>query len=150
MISTVVYSPSSSPSKRATGFRRLRILIAEAKAKPDTMTFSSVGVGSTQRTWLANCFRPLAGIKMIHVPYKGGGGPINDLLGGQIDILIYTLTITAPQLAARQSILSLCREVDCFAALAMTGSAGKAPGTNKISPFGYVPRPRPNPRPRRR
>jgi tripartite-type tricarboxylate transporter receptor subunit TctC len=34
------------------------------------------------------------------VPYKGGGGPINDLLGGQIDILIDTLTITAPQLAA--------------------------------------------------
>jgi tripartite-type tricarboxylate transporter receptor subunit TctC len=42
----------------------------------------------------------MAGIKMIHVPYKGGGGPINDLLGGQIDILIDTLTITAPQLAA--------------------------------------------------
>ena len=42
----------------------------------------------------------MAGIKMIHVPYKGGGVPINDLLGGQIDILIDTLTITAPQLAA--------------------------------------------------
>jgi len=94
-----VFFPFVVAVKSNHRFQTLADLIAEAKAKPETLTYSSVGVGSTQHLageWLSS----MAGIKMIHVPYKGGGGPINDLLGGQIDILIDTLTISAPQLAA--------------------------------------------------
>lgn len=99
MISTVVFFPFVVAVKSNHRFQTLADLIAEAKAKPDTLTYSSVGVGSTQHL-VGELLSSMAGIKMIHVPYKGGGGPINDLLGGQIDILIDTLTITAPQLAA--------------------------------------------------
>src|ERR1700761_343461 len=99
MISTVVYFPFVLAVKADSRFRTLADLIAEAKAKPGTLTFSSVGVGSTQHL-VGELLASMAGIKMIHVPYKGGGAPINDLLGGQIDLLSDSLTITAPQLAA--------------------------------------------------
>jgi tripartite-type tricarboxylate transporter receptor subunit TctC len=99
MISTVVFFPLVVAVKAGHRFQTLADLIAEAKAKPDTLTYSSVGVGTTQHL-AGELLSSMAGIKMIHVPYKGGGGPINDLLGGQIDILIDTLTISAPQLAA--------------------------------------------------
>jgi tripartite-type tricarboxylate transporter receptor subunit TctC len=99
MISTVVYFPFVLAVKANSRFQTLADLIAEAKARPDTLTFSSVGVGSTQHL-VGELLSSMAGIKMIHVPYKGGGAPINDLLGGQIDLLSDSLTITAPQLAA--------------------------------------------------
>jgi tripartite-type tricarboxylate transporter receptor subunit TctC len=93
------YFPFVLAVKADSRFHTLADLIAEARAKPDTLTFSSVGVGSTQHL-VGELLSSMAGIKMIHVPYKGGGAPINDLLGGQIDLLSDTLTITAPQLAA--------------------------------------------------
>jgi tripartite-type tricarboxylate transporter receptor subunit TctC len=99
MISTTVFFPFVIAVKTGSRLQTLSDVIAEAKARPETLTFSSVGVGSTQHL-VGELLSSMAGIKMIHVPYKGGGGPINDLLGGQIDILIDTLTITAPQLAA--------------------------------------------------
>jgi tripartite-type tricarboxylate transporter receptor subunit TctC len=95
----VVSFPFVVAVKTSHRFQTLADLITEAKAKPDTLTFSAVGVGSTQHL-AGELLSSMAGIKMIHVPYKGGGGPINDLLGGRIDILIDTLTISAPQLAA--------------------------------------------------
>jgi tripartite-type tricarboxylate transporter receptor subunit TctC len=99
MVSTVVFFPFVVAVKTGHRFQTLADLIAEAKAKPETLTYSSVGVGTTQHL-VGELLSSMAGIKMIHVPYKGGGGPINDLLGGQIDVLIDTLTITAQQLAA--------------------------------------------------
>jgi len=95
MISTTVFFPFVIAVKTGSRLQTLSDVIAEAKARPETLTFSSVGVGSTQHL-VGELLSSMAGIKMIHVPYKGGGG----LLGGQIDILIDTLTITAPQLAA--------------------------------------------------
>lgn len=99
MLSTVIFFPFVIAVNTNHRFRSLADLIAEAKAKPDTLTFSSVGVGSTQHL-AGELLASMAGIKLVHVPYRGGGGPINDVLGGQIDILVDTLTIAAPQLAA--------------------------------------------------
>ena len=42
----------------------------------------------------------MAGIDMTHVPYRGGGGPMTDLLGGNIDLNIDTITVIEPQLRA--------------------------------------------------
>jgi tripartite-type tricarboxylate transporter receptor subunit TctC len=99
MISTVAFFPLVIAVKANHRFQTLADLIAAAKAKPDSLTYSSVGVGTTQHL-VGELLSSMAGIRMVHVPYRGGGAPVNDLLGGQIDILIDTLTITAPQLAA--------------------------------------------------
>ena len=71
-------------------------LIAAAKAAPGKLNYSSVGVGSTQH--LAGALLcAMAGIEMTHVPYRGGGAPMTDLLGGQIDLTVDTITVVEPQ-----------------------------------------------------
>ena len=65
-------------------------LIALAKSNPGQMTYGSSGIGSTQH--LAGAlFAKIAGISMNHVPYKGSGQAIIDLLGGQITMNFDTL-----------------------------------------------------------
>ena len=74
-------------------------LIAAAKANPGKLTYSSTGVGSTQHL-AGELLCAMAGIQMTHVPYRGGGGPMTDLLGGQIDVNIDTITVIEPQARA--------------------------------------------------
>jgi tripartite-type tricarboxylate transporter receptor subunit TctC len=74
-------------------------LIAAAKANPGKLTYSSTGVGSTQHL-SGELLCAMAGIQMTHVPYRGGGGPMTDLLGGQIDVNIDTITVIEPQVRA--------------------------------------------------
>ncbi len=74
-------------------------LIAKAKADPGKLTYSSVGVGSTQHL-AGELLCAMAGIKMTHVPYRGGSGPMTDLLGGSIDLNVDTITVIEPQLRA--------------------------------------------------
>lgn len=73
--------------------------VTAAKKDPGKLTFSSVGFGSTQH--LAGELLALsAGIKLIHVPYRGGMQPLTDLIGGQIDLIIDTITVTGPAVTA--------------------------------------------------
>ncbi len=99
MLSTLIYFPFVISVRKDHRFQTLADLVAEAKAKPKTITYSSVGVGSTQHL-AGELLASLAGIELVHVPYRGGQAPVTDLLGGRIDIMIDTLTVTRPQLAA--------------------------------------------------
>ena len=60
-------------------------LIAAAKAKPDTLSFGSGGVGSSGQM-AGELFKYLAGVKLTHVPYKGAGPALIDVIGGQISM----------------------------------------------------------------
>ena len=99
MISTLIYFPFVISVRKDHRFQSLADLIAEARAKPKSITFSSVGVGSTQHL-AGELLQSLAGIELVHVPYRGGQAPVTDLLGGRIDVMIDTLTVTRPQLEA--------------------------------------------------
>lgn len=69
----------------------IKELISYAKANPGKINFGSSGIGSP---WLAvEILKSLAGVEMVHVPYKGDGPAIVDLIGGQIDI--YATNISA-------------------------------------------------------
>ena len=72
----------------------LRELIAYLKAKPD-LTFPSAGNGSMPHL-AGEIFRSLAGVKMVHVPYKGTGQSMQDLLGGQHLVAFDTMPASAP------------------------------------------------------
>jgi tripartite-type tricarboxylate transporter receptor subunit TctC len=67
-------------------------LIAEAKAKNGTMNFGSGGVGTTPHM-AGELFAFNAGIKMVHVAYRGEAPGINDLLGGQIPFMFSNLSV---------------------------------------------------------
>lgn len=65
-------------------------LIARAKAKPDSMTYATPGQGSSPHL-ATEQFRKLAGVAMVHVPYKGAAPAVTDLLGGQVDLSFATV-----------------------------------------------------------
>ena len=74
-------------------------LIALAKRQPGTLTFGSAGPGTSQHM-AGELFQALTGTRLMHVPYRGSGPAITDLLGGQIDMVFETLPALLPQVAS--------------------------------------------------
>jgi tripartite-type tricarboxylate transporter receptor subunit TctC len=64
----------------------VRELLALAKAKPGQITYASYGSGSSAHL-TAELFKLMAGVDLLHVPYKGAAPAVNDLLGGQVNII---------------------------------------------------------------
>jgi tripartite-type tricarboxylate transporter receptor subunit TctC len=60
--------------------------IAYAKANPRKLTMASAGTGTASHV-AGELFKMMAGIDMVHVPYRGGGPALNDLLGGQVQVM---------------------------------------------------------------
>jgi tripartite-type tricarboxylate transporter receptor subunit TctC len=67
------------------GVKTLQELVALAKTKPGTLTYESSGVGSIEHI-AAEIFQRAAGIKLLHVPYKGSAPAIVDLVAGQVQM----------------------------------------------------------------
>ncbi len=65
-------------------------LVAMAREKPGAVSFASSGVGSTNHL-TAEIFQREAGVKILHVPYRGGGPALIDVLGGQVTAMFATL-----------------------------------------------------------
>jgi tripartite-type tricarboxylate transporter receptor subunit TctC len=70
--------------------KNIKELIAYAKSKPGELTYASSGPGAPQRMG-AELFQRLAGVKMVHVPYKGSGPAMNDLVGGHVLTMVETV-----------------------------------------------------------
>ena len=66
-------------------------LIAQAKANPGKFSMASFGTGSTSHV-AGELFKMMAGIDMVHVPYRGGAAMVTDLIGGQVQVGIDVLT----------------------------------------------------------
>ena len=77
----------------------VRELIALAKAKPGQVTFASYGNGSSAHL-IGELFKMMAGVDMLHVPYKGAAPAVNDLLGGQVNILFADVAAILPHVKA--------------------------------------------------
>jgi tripartite-type tricarboxylate transporter receptor subunit TctC len=79
--------------------KNVKELVALAKSKPGQLTFASSGAGSI--TQLATeLFADMAGIKMIHVPYKGTAPALTDVMAGQVQILFGSVAATLPQMTS--------------------------------------------------
>ncbi|MCC6532259.1 MAG: tripartite tricarboxylate transporter substrate binding protein [Burkholderiales bacterium] len=74
-------------------------LIALAKKQPGKITFASSGTGMSNHL-AGELFKDMAGIDILHVPYKGGGPAMNDILGGQVSMIFGTVLQTLPQVRA--------------------------------------------------
>jgi tripartite-type tricarboxylate transporter receptor subunit TctC len=85
----ILVVPASSP------YKNIKELVAAAKADPGKLTFASQGVGTSAHL-AGELFNNLAGVTMTHVPYKGAGPALNDLLGGQVNMMFATATAAAP------------------------------------------------------
>jgi tripartite-type tricarboxylate transporter receptor subunit TctC len=74
---------AAHPSVQANNVREL---LALARAKPGQVTYASYGNGSSAHL-SAELFKLMAGVDLLHVPYKGAAPAVNDLLGGQVNIM---------------------------------------------------------------
>jgi tripartite-type tricarboxylate transporter receptor subunit TctC len=75
--------------------RTVRELIALARSRPDELNYASGGVGSTPHL-AAALFAAMAGIRIVHVPYKGTGPAVTDLLGGQVQVAVLGIPTVLP------------------------------------------------------
>jgi tripartite-type tricarboxylate transporter receptor subunit TctC len=73
--------------------------IAYLKANPDKLNFASAGNGTSQHL-SGELFNSLAGVRMVHVAYRGGAPAVNDLLGGQVQVIFAPLVEVIQQVRA--------------------------------------------------
>jgi tripartite-type tricarboxylate transporter receptor subunit TctC len=79
--------------------KSLKDLIALAKAKPGTINYATSGVGSPGH--LATVlFETMTGTSLNHIPYKGGGPALTDLIGGQVPMFTAVISTAVPQVQA--------------------------------------------------
>jgi tripartite-type tricarboxylate transporter receptor subunit TctC len=71
--------------------RSVKQLIALAKARPGLLNYGSAGSGSSQHL-AGELFKKMAGVDMVHVPYKGGGAVVIDLISGQLQVTFGSTT----------------------------------------------------------
>jgi len=91
----VLLVPASSPANNVAE------LIALAKAKPGSLNFGSAGVGSASHL-ISELFVAATGIKATHVPYKGTAPATNDLLAGQIQMMMDSITASLPHIQSKR------------------------------------------------
>jgi tripartite-type tricarboxylate transporter receptor subunit TctC len=95
LIATAPYVVARHPSRPYTN---LGELIRAAKEKPKSISYASVGSGSIGHLALELLGKE-AGIELIHVPYRGGGPALNDVVAGHVDMIIASAAQLMPQIA---------------------------------------------------
>jgi tripartite-type tricarboxylate transporter receptor subunit TctC len=88
---TMIVMKADSPANS------MKDLAAMAKAKPGELTFASTGVGANTHLAL-ELFQSAAGVKFIHVPYRGAAPALTDLLGGQVQVFAADAPVLMPQI----------------------------------------------------
>jgi tripartite-type tricarboxylate transporter receptor subunit TctC len=97
MVAYVGYVPNVLVIHPSIPARNVKELIAIAKAKPDSLNYASSGVGSTQHL-AGELFQLLTGVKITHVPYKGSGPAVIDLLAGHVSMNFDTMPPVLPHI----------------------------------------------------
>jgi tripartite-type tricarboxylate transporter receptor subunit TctC len=136
LVASVQIVLSVNPDVKATDVRGL---IALAKASPGKLNFGSSGYGSTNHL-AGELFKKLAGIDIVHVPYRGAAPAMNDLVSGHIPILFDNMPAVRPQALAgaiRPIAVAGASRSPLFPELPTMAEAG-VPGFEASSWFGLV------------
>ncbi|HMH17791.1 MAG TPA: tripartite tricarboxylate transporter substrate binding protein [Burkholderiales bacterium] len=107
LVSASAYVVTANPGVAAANIREL---IALAKADPGRLTFGSSGTGAASHL-AAELFKAMAGVDLLHVPYKGTGQALTDLLAGHVNLMFAPAQTVMPYVQAGK-----------LRALAVTGS----------------------------
>jgi tripartite-type tricarboxylate transporter receptor subunit TctC len=111
-------------------------LIAYAKKNPGKLSFGSSGVGSPHHL-AGELLRQMAGIDIIHVPYKGGGPAMNDVLGGHIPMAFLSLSAVVPHINTNRVRILAMVEKSRYAAMPDIPTIGETvPGFEMSSWIG--------------
>lgn len=128
-------------------YKTLKELIAFAKANPDKINFATAGKGTVGHL-AAELLKSMAQIKMVHVPYKGNGPAMTDLLGGHVDILFGSMPSALPHIQSgmlRPLVITAAKRSAAAPDIPTTAEAG-LPGFEVSTGFGlFAPAKTPRP-----
>ena len=91
VVPNVLVVNANSPDKTVAD------VIAHAKRDPGKLTYASAGNGTSIHL-AGEVFASMAGLNLLHVPYKGSGPAVTDMLGGQVDLMFDSITSAAPHI----------------------------------------------------
>jgi len=104
-VAMLVQSPQVLVVHPSVAAKSVSELIALAKAKPGVLNFASVGTGTSPHLG-GELFQALAGVKLVHVPYKGTAPAMTDLISGQVQVMFTSMpTVLAHVKAGRLRLL---------------------------------------------
>ena len=98
-IAAFAYAPSVLVVHPSAGIGSVADLVARAKARPGKLTYASAGTGSPAHL-SGELLKTMAGIDLLHVPYKGAPQAITDLIAGRVDTQFANATVALPQIKA--------------------------------------------------
>jgi tripartite-type tricarboxylate transporter receptor subunit TctC len=119
--------------------KTLQELVAHGKAHPDKLNYASSGAGAPQRM-AAEILRRETGIKMVHVPYKGSGPAMTDLVGGQVNLMVETVPAALPFIKSgqlRPLAVTTAQRISMLPDVPTTAEAG-LPAVEVSSTFGVL------------
>ena len=96
-IAALSFQPIVLVTAPSTGLKSIRELQAQAKAKPNQLSYATSGQGSIQHL-VGELFSQQLGIDLLHVPYRGGGQAVNDVLAGQVAMGVLGAAAVAPHI----------------------------------------------------
>ncbi|MEO9040917.1 MAG: tripartite tricarboxylate transporter substrate binding protein [Rhodoferax sp.] len=94
-ITMLAKAPNVLVAAPSAGIKSAKELVALAQAKPGTLSYASPGVGSGLHL-AGELFKQQAGVDLLHVPYKGTGPALNDVLAGVVPLMFSNLPATLP------------------------------------------------------
>jgi tripartite-type tricarboxylate transporter receptor subunit TctC len=95
-VSLMFTAPYCIAANRSSGFQTVQDVLAQARRQPAAVTYGSSGMGS-QPHFAGELFQMLTNTKLVHVPYKGLGPAVMDLLGGQIPLVFSDMNSVFPR-----------------------------------------------------
>jgi tripartite-type tricarboxylate transporter receptor subunit TctC len=98
-VALIGVSPNVLVVRADRPYKTVAELVAAAKAKPGSLTFASQGNGTSAHL-AGELFKSLAKVNITHVPYRGAGPAMTDLLGGQVDMMFATAAAARPFVSA--------------------------------------------------
>jgi tripartite-type tricarboxylate transporter receptor subunit TctC len=94
-------APTVLVASEKSGFRTFNDLVQTARKEPGRVSVASAGIGSFPHIF-AELFSSLVGVQLTHVPYRGGGPAMNDVVAGQVDLFFEVISTAAPQVQEKR------------------------------------------------
>ena len=139
-VSMCYFSPLYLVVNPALPANSVKELIALARARPGKLTFASIGQGGSIHL-AGEMFKSMAGLDLVHIPYKGSAPALTDVISGQVNLMFDAGVSALPQVRAgklRALALTSARRSESAPDLPTVAEAGPLPGYEATIWFGIV------------
>lgn len=139
-VSMAFYSPLYLVVNPSVPAQSVKELIALSKSQPGKLTFASIGQGGSIHL-AGELFRSMAGLEMVHVPYKGSAPALTDVIGGQVNLMFDAGVSALPQVRAgklRALAVTSAKRSSSAPELPTVAEAANLPGYEATIWFGIV------------